>query len=253
MSESESLLCPNCSERSPAGYILCPYCGFDLTKIVRERERVRVTFKEKFVRIYRSLFDPRESKRLFNEIGVNPDRLGAIIVLYFLSVGYSLRLSALVLAAAESSWHDWHFIFFVIAPWIVAIAFIILAIFGWIVSSLIIWLIAKTLGGKASFRDTQGIVGYSLGPLITASVIINLLIAVLGFFGQGLGTITTETWKNYAIFDILYLPFMGLVAYHCGNGIRTAHLLSEYYSYGIAGGITLGYIVLFLLPNILLL
>ena len=249
MSESESLLCPNCSERSPAGYILCPYCGFDLTKIVRERERVRVTFREKFLRIYRSLVDPRESKRLFNEIGVNPDRLGAILVLYLVSVGFSFRVSALFAKAANSSWHGWEFMFFFIAPWFVAIAFILLALFGWFICSLIIWLIAKTLGGKASFRDTQGIVGYSLGPLIPASIIINIIIT---FIGPGLSTITTTSWTNYSIFEILYIPFLALVAYHCGNGIRTAHLLNEYYSYGIAGGLTFVYIVLFLLPNILL-
>jgi len=250
MSESESLVCPNCSERSPAGYILCPYCGFDLTKIVRARERVRVTFREKLLRIWRSFFDPRESKRLFNEIGVNPDRLGALIVLYFVSVAYGFRLSAFFFISANTSWHDWHFLFFIIAPWIIAIAFIILAIFGWIISSLIVWLIAKTLGGKASFRDTQGIVGYSFGPLIPASIIISLLITFLGP-RLDVGTITSTTWTHYTLFEILYIPFLGLTAYHCGNGIRTAHLLNEYYSYGISGILTLIYIVLFLLPNFL--
>ena len=88
MSESESHVCPNCSERSPAGYILCPYCGFDLSKLVRAKHRVRITFREKFSRIWRSLYDPRSSKRLFTEIGVNPDRLGAFITIYFLSVAY---------------------------------------------------------------------------------------------------------------------------------------------------------------------
>ncbi|MFX0015549.1 MAG: YIP1 family protein [Promethearchaeota archaeon] len=248
MSESESLLCPNCSERSPAGYILCPYCGFDLTKIMRARERVRVTFREKFSRIYRSFIDPRESKRLFKEIGVNPDRIGALIVLYLVSVAFGFRVGALFVKGSSPSWHGWEFMYFFIAPWFVAIGLIILAIFGWFISSLIIWLIAKTLGGKASFRDTQGIVGYSLGPLIPASLIVNLLIT---FIGTNLDSITTTSWIRYSIFEILYIPFLVLAAYHCGNGIRTAHLLSEYYSYGISGGLTLFYVVLFLLPNIL--
>lgn len=242
MSESESLVCPNCSERSPAGYILCPYCGFDLTKIVRARERVRVTFKEKFSRIWRSLFDPRESKRLFHEIGVNPDRTGAILVLYLLSAAYGMRVGALTFRGG-TSWYDLHFIYYFIAPWLVAFAFIILAIFGWIVSSIIVWLIAKVLGGKATFRDTLGIVGYSLGPLITASVIVNILITLLP-----IGTIGTSTWESFRLFDFIYIPFLGLAAFHCGNGIRTAHLLNDYYSYGISGGVTLFYILAFLLP-----
>ena len=84
MSEAESIVCPNCSERRPAGYILCPYCGFDLTQIVRARQRVRITLRESFSRIWRSLYDPRLSKTVFNEIGANPDRKGAIITLIFL-------------------------------------------------------------------------------------------------------------------------------------------------------------------------
>ena len=111
MSESESIICPNCSERSPAGYILCPYCGFDLTKMVRERERVRVTFREKLSRIYRSLYDPRESKRLFNEIGVNPDRIGAFLVLYLVAVSFGLRIGALFAKAASGSWYGWELMY----------------------------------------------------------------------------------------------------------------------------------------------
>ena len=130
-----------------------------------------------------------------------------------------------------------------------SIAFIFLVIFGWFISSLIIWLVAKTLGGKATFRDTQGIVGYSLGPLITASIIVNVLIT---FLGPGLGSVITldAPWMGYSPFEILYIPFIALTVYHCGNGIRTAHLLNEYYSYGISGALALFYVLFFLLPNI---
>lgn len=248
MSESESLICPNCSERSPAGYILCPYCGFDLTQIVRARERVRVTFKERFSRIWRSLFDPRESRHLFSEIGVNPDRTGAIIILYLLSVAFAMRLGALTVKTADPSWHGWELLFFLIAPWFIGIAFFILAFFAWLMATLFIWLLAKTLGGKAGFKDTLGIVGYSLGPLITAAFIINLITTLLG---PTIDIVTPDTWQNYSLFEILYIPFFVLAAYHCGNGIRTAHLLNKYYAYGISGFLTFFYIYVYLLPNIL--
>lgn len=247
MSESESHVCPNCSERSPAGYILCPYCGYDLSKLVRAKQRVRITFREKLSRIWRSLYDPRNSKRLFTEIGVNPDRLGAVITLYFLSVAYSVRLPVILSKGADDSWHGVQFLFILIGPWIIAIAVIILAIFGWIMVSAVTWLIAKTLGGKAGLKDTLGIVGYSFGPLITASLVVNALIF---FLGTGLGTVDVNTWTQYRIFDFVYLPFLVLVVYHCGNGIRTAHLLNDYYSYGIGGALTLFYVVLFVFPAI---
>ncbi len=247
MSESESHVCPNCSERSPAGYILCPYCGYDLSKLVRAKHRVRITFREKFSRIWRSLYDPRSSKRLFAEIGVNPDRLGAFITLYILSVAYSIRVPVILSKGANNSWHGVQFLFILIWPWIIAIGFIILALFGWIMASAVIWLLAKTLGGKAGYKDTLGIVGYSLGPLITASLIVNALIF---FLGPGLGTVDANTWTSYGIFDLIYIPFIVFVVYHCGNGIRTAHLLNNYYSYGVGSTIALIYVVLFTLPAI---
>ncbi len=247
MSESESIVCPNCSERSPGGYILCPYCGFDLTRILRARERIRVPFRETFMRIYRSLFDPRESKTLFEEIGVNPDRKGALFVLYLLSVAYAMRLGALVLKASTPSWHDFHFWFFIISPWIVGFALFILAIFGWLTSGLLTWLIAKTLGGKAGYRDTLGVIGYALGPLITASVVISLIIVIIG---APLSSIDANSSTAFTIFDMIYLPFLALVAHHAANGIRTAHLLSNLYSYLISGGITAAFTVFFLIPVI---
>ena len=245
MSESESHVCPNCSERSPAGYILCPYCGYDLTKLLRATHRVRITFREKLSRIWRSLYDPRKSKHLFGEIGVNPDRLGAFITLYFLSVAYSMRFPVLVLKAADNSWYLLQIPYLLIAPWFIAFAMILLALFSWLMISIVIWLIAKTLGGKAGYRDTLGIVGYSLGPLITGSFLINIIIIVIG---PPITTITTTTWESYAIFDLFYLPFFVLVVYHCGNGIHKAHLLNKYFSYGIGTALILFYIVLFVLP-----
>jgi hypothetical protein len=207
-----------------------------------------VPFRETFMRIWRSLFDPRQSKTLFEEIGVNPDRKGAIFVLYLFSVAYAMRLGALVIKASNPSWHDFHFWYFIISPWLVGIAILILAIFGWLICGLVTWLIAKTLGGKAGYRDTLGVIGYALGPLITASVIISLIIVVIG---TPLSSINATSSTTFTIFDMIYLPFLALVAYHAANGIRTAHLLSNLYSYTISGGITAIYAVFFLLPVIL--
>ena len=247
MSESESLVCPNCNERSPAGYILCPYCGFDLTKILKKAQKTPITFKERFSRIWRSLSDPRLSKILFREISVNPDRIGVIFLLYFLSVAYATRLGTFMIKASDPSWHDFHFFFFIIQPWFTGFVFFFLALFGWAIITLIIWLVAKTLGGKAGLRDTFSIVGYSFGPLITASLLISVIIVILG---PGMGIITPTTAENYGIFEIIYLPFLVFVAYHCGNGLISGHLLNPTYSYLLSGGVTGVYAIIYLLPLI---
>ena len=258
MSESESLVCPNCSERSPAGYILCPYCGFNLTDILRQIQRRPVSFRERFSRIRRSaligreFFNVREaasiSKNLFREIGVNPDRLGVVFLLYFLSVAYSTRLAAYVVKLGfenSSIYHDLHFWFFLISPWLVGIMFLLLALFGWFLSSVFIWLVAKTLGGKASLRDTYSIVGYSLGPLIPASLVIAVLVI---FLGRPIGTVSATTYLQYTIFDLLYIPFIFISVYHCGNGLQEGHRLNPTYSYLVSGGLAIIFIYLYIIP-----
>ena len=130
MSESESLVCPNCSERSPAGYILCPYCGFDLTKILKKAHRRPITFKERFSRIWRSVSDPRLSKILFREISVNPDRIGVIFLLYFLSVAYATRIGAFMIKSSDSSWRGFDLVYFIVQPWFSGFIFFFLALFG---------------------------------------------------------------------------------------------------------------------------
>ncbi len=248
MSESESLVCPNCSERSPGGYILCPYCGFDLTKILRQKEKRGITFRERFSRIWRSLLDPRDSKILFREVGVNPDRKGVLILLYLLSVAYASRLGAFAIKASSNSWHDFHFWFFLIQPWFSGLMFFFLSVFGWLICSLIVWLLSKTLGGKASLRDTYSIVGYSLGPLITASLLVSLVIVLVG---PSISSIDTLTWTKFTMFEALYLPFILMVVYHCGNGIQSGHLLNPTYSYLISGAVAGLFTYLYLLPVII--
>jgi len=227
LSASESIVCPNCNERSPAGYILCPYCGFDLTKILKKAQKIPITFKERFSRIWRSLSDPRLSKILFREISVNPDRIGVIFLLYFLSVAYATRIGAFMIKASDPSWHDFHFYYFIIAPWFIGFVFFFLALFGWAIATLIVWLVAKTLGGKAGLRDTFSIVGYSFGPLIAASLIYSIIVIILG---APINSITDVTTENYGIFELVYLPFLAIVAYHCGNGLHSGHLLNPTYS-----------------------
>jgi hypothetical protein len=248
LSESESLVCPNCSERSPAGYILCPYCGFDLTKILRQTQRIEITFRERFSRIWRSLLDPRDSKILFREVGVNPDRKGVLILLYLLSVAYATRLGAFTIKASSSTWHDFHFWYFLIQPWLTGFVFLFLSVFGWFISSLVIWLISKTLGGKASLRDTYSIVGYSLGPLITASLLVSLAIILIG---PPISSITTLTWTEFTMFEAIYLPFLLIAVYHCGNGIQSGHLLNPTYSYLISGAVAGLFTYLYLLSIII--
>jgi hypothetical protein len=247
LSESESLVCPNCSERSPSGYILCPYCGFDLTKILRKAQRTPITFKERFSRLWRSLSDPRLSKILFREVSVNPDRIGVIILLYFLSVAYATRIGAYMIKATNSSWHGFDLVYFIIQPWFTGIIFLFLALFGWAITTLVIYLGAKTLGGKAGLRDTFSIVGYSFGPLIPASLIYSLLVIILGATIQGITATTVET---FGIFELIYFPFLVFIAYHCGNGLHSGHLLNPTYSYILAGGVAGIYAILYLLPLI---
>jgi hypothetical protein len=162
-----------------------------------------------------------------------------------LSVSYATRLGAFVIKGSSPTWHDFHFYYAIIAPWLLGVGFLLLALFGWIISSIVIWLVAKTLGGKASLRDTYSIVGYSLGPLITASLVVSIVVILLGSPLQ-----VNDTWASagYAIFEIFYLPFLAICAYHCGNGLQSGHLLNPTYSYILSGSLAGGFAIAYLLP-----
>jgi hypothetical protein len=183
---------------------------------------------------------------LFKEIGVNPDRLGVLILLYLLSVAYGTRLGAFVIKASSPTWHDFHFWFFLIIPWLVGIIFFFLALFGWFLCSISIWLVAKTLGGKATLRETYSVVGYSLGPLIPASLVITLLL--ISPLAPIITTVHAGTYLAYTIFEVVYIPFILIAVYHCGNGLQEGHRLNPTYSYLVSGGLAGLFIFLYILP-----
>jgi hypothetical protein len=91
MSSSEANICPQCREKVPADYVVCPYCGYSLVKIVRARVRARITLFESIGRIFRFYRRPHESQLLMQQIANNADRKGPIIIL---SAVWKRRLGA---------------------------------------------------------------------------------------------------------------------------------------------------------------
>ena len=245
MSSQESIVCPNCNERSPSGYVLCPYCGYSFINIIKELERVHVGIKESLSRFKRTLYDPRESEMVFKEISANPDIKGVFLILYLISVSYAMRLPAILMRTDNLElFADYHVLYWFIAPWIVGIGFLLLALFGWFAMGALTWFMAKMLGGKTGFKDTLSVFGYSLTPLIPASAAIAVIIS---FFGPLVPTISEVTGEAFAFFDFFYLPFIAFSAYHCGNGLRYSHLLKKQEAFILSGAIAVFYILFFII------
>lgn len=244
MSSQESIVCPNCNERSPSGYVLCPYCGYSFINIIKELERVHVGIKESFSRVKRTIYDPRLSETVFKEISANPDIKGVLLILYLISVSYVMRLTGILMRTDNLELYaDYHVLYWFIAPWIVGFGFLLLALFGWFALGAISWFLAKMLGGKSGLKDTLSLFGYSLAPLIPASFVIGILIS---FLGQYAPTITPTTGEQYSIFDFVYLPFIAFAAYHFGNGLRYSHLMKKQEAFILSGAIAAFYILFFI-------
>ncbi len=80
MSTDEALIqCPICKENAPQGYLLCPFCGADLTTIYETKIFPPVGYKEVWGRIKSLLTKPRSA---FQDISSNPDSKGVILFIF---------------------------------------------------------------------------------------------------------------------------------------------------------------------------
>ena len=68
--DETNIRCSICRETVPQGYLLCPFCGADLTTTYETKIFAPVTWRDVWRRIRLLLTRPRE---IFEEIADNPD------------------------------------------------------------------------------------------------------------------------------------------------------------------------------------
>ena len=128
MSTEDAIIrCPICSETSPQGYLLCPFCGADLTVAYEEKIFPPVTYKEFWFRFKRLIVQPRV---ISQEIADNPDSKGAFLFSIAISFSLSIQVLAYIMHAGALDWKFYPVVFLLV--WIVTFILpILIWLFGY--------------------------------------------------------------------------------------------------------------------------
>ena len=249
MSSSDTINCPVCHENIPMEYVICPYDGYSLVKQLREKIKTKIKFSEGVGRAIRLLRSPQSNTNIvLDEIVTNSDRKGPLFIIFILAWVFGFQIAPYYNAYYYSTAPlDIGYVFFlgVIGGLVVAIASYLFYIIFWFIASFLIHIASKllassTVTGTASFRETQSIVGYALGPYIIGMMILNLLLFFIiptnssaDFFVFTTNTTLNASYVNgfgtqvASAIGIFYLVFfVGFSiwsVYICGMGIEKLH------------------------------
>jgi len=168
--EDVIIRCPICNEVSPQGYLLCPFCGADLTVTYEQKIFPPVTYKEVWFRIKSLIVKPRV---IAQEIADNPDTKGAFLFIVAISLGLSIQVVSFVMHTRLLDWK------FYPVVWILSwIALLLLPTIVWLLGSWVIRLMTRLLGGKASGKQIRSAVGYGMMPMVLSEILIAILFLI---------------------------------------------------------------------------
>jgi len=267
MSLSESVICPNCKERVPTDYVICPYCGYSLVETLREEIKVKIGFRTALSRIYRLIKDPiHNTEPVTQDISVNVDFKGpALVVLLFL-MGFVMKASVLLTKHDNFNapsipiggslfsilgdislniiyFFAFYFSVFILIPGLLAILLWLFGIIFWRIMALVFHGICKALAGSGNRADSTSIIGYSLIPLFISQVIESLLLFILAPANPTVSPTGGLSFGLYKLLDLIILPFMGWSFYILYLGVKKTHRLPERTAM-IASGSFIGFVAL---------
>ena len=201
--------CPKCKNDVPVTYLFCPYCGYDLRFIIKERLIARLSFRERILRIMMLIRNPFKT---IEHIASAPDLMGGFIValicglllfgkvaVLFLKNGVGLNLTAVAYLIMGA-------VFFQIVLWLFL--------------SIAIHIAMKIVGGVGVFRDVMSLVGYNQIFIAIAHVVSIVVVSAS----------SPSTVNGVAVFmgtSFLYVPFWLGVAFLVGYGLAYTHMLKK--------------------------
>ena len=235
----EAIVCPMCFERTPPEYIVCPYCGYDLTKQVYEVSAGALGIRGAFGRIYNVIRQPRLAMQ---DVADHPDRFGGLLVMLALSMFLVLsRGPAYLIHSADTSLDVMVLPFLILGGFV----FLIIPILMWMIGSAIFWIIAKMLGGRGvNFSQTQSVVGYGLTPLVLWAFI-SIPILILGLPSDvSIAAMADSGAENILTYLMLIALIWSVIL--IGIGLTRAHLFSRFEGMIIAALPIIGLMIIML-------
>lgn len=211
LSEDVAIRCPICNETSPQGYLLCPFCGADLTVAYQQKIFAPVDYKEFWYRFKSLIVRPRV---ISQEIADNPDTKGGFLFSVAISFGMGLQVLAYIMHVRALDWKFYPLVF--LLAWI---ATFVLPLIVWALSSLIIRSMARLIGGKPSKKQIRAAVGYGMLPVVFVEILTGI------FFLIALPRVTISSYQFSVIIDAI-LGLRNSIAGYFGIGLQFAGLLT---------------------------
>ncbi|MDH5400958.1 MAG: YIP1 family protein [Candidatus Heimdallarchaeota archaeon] len=176
--------CPSCNDLNPIEYVLCVWCGFDLTAEHIRRSGIIIQRKEAIDRLKRLIKSPVAT---FKEIVLIPDLKAGKLLLYWISMIITLNMILIFSKINDLSFNDndsaiiidfmlfgvihidfdlrfkliINILFLIFQPLILYLVFNLV----WKISTRIMLLATRSFGGKGDYLKVRSTIGYSLLPV----------------------------------------------------------------------------------------
>ncbi|OLS25723.1 MAG: hypothetical protein HeimC2_17790 [Candidatus Heimdallarchaeota archaeon LC_2] len=171
--------CSSCGELVPIEYVVCVWCGFDLTAEHIRRSGIVVGRNEAFGRMKRVTLDPFNT---FKEISLIPDLKGPRYIFYFIGVAMTLNMLAVFSKLDGLAFNDENLEIILYARYnigikvttVIALTFLliqpiflfIIFNFVWRTGTRFIGFLSKTFGGTGDKEKIRSVIGYSMLPVL---------------------------------------------------------------------------------------
>jgi len=225
MSE-ESQKCPACEEVIPVEYVVCPFCGFDLTEEKIRRSGIKIGRSDTIDRIKRTVTEPIPVAK---EISLIPDRRGGSYNLLIISIALIMQLIVVIrkldkanyirssgsmadtdyLSTGLGFWifhinlnFTERFVFTVIFLVLGTLVLFMMLFLAWKIGTRMMIFISRTLGGKAEYDNVRSILGYSLTPIAIGETV---SLFFFFFLGVPSDATTPGDWTEIdgAVYDMI--------------------------------------------------
>lgn len=207
----EYIRCPRCKNDVPVTYLFCPYCGYDLRFLIRERLAARLTFRDKLFRLY---FLFRNPLIAIKHIATAPDFTGSFIAI-FLAI-FTMFLKSIVVLFKEASGISFYAVIYL---FLLALMLEIILV---TILTLIIHIAISIVGGKGLIKDIFCMIGYSQAYFAVAHLISLILVVSAPITGDETALIASVSPSTFLYVIVLILT--GIVV---GYGISFTHLLKK--------------------------
>lgn len=173
--------CPECQELVPIEYVICVWCGYNLSAEHIKRAGIVIGRREIVQRVVKLTKDPINA---FKEIALIPDLKGPRYIMYMIGIFMTLNMIAVFKKLGGMSYNSEEsriilyqgtrfqpsiavtsvisLVFLIVQPLLLLFVFNLV----WKVGTRIVILLSRTLGGKGDKLKIRSAIGYSLTPVM---------------------------------------------------------------------------------------